>query len=330
MKELLDITETWKSSTQQKHKSLLATFSRIFRITEDGCRMKVPNMLRLKACKEWLKGNENLVDMMELQHVTFVYNLVTLDNITYNVLRASRPCSGASQCDINWIDSLSDESAKQCDLCNYKQYTAEDIFGRLESEYAYTAANAFKMDAWHSMVIFRTHHPVNWSLAELVGCFELILQWFEKVHSLSPVHRYPIILWDSLPAAGSSQIHPHIHMMLNQEHYSGELERWHLSAKQYNNKYNRDYWTDLLEVSSALGVSATLGDATAVVNLGSSSDPHQPAFARIVPRGLSNNARSDVCSLELFASPSISVNPLTTASLLQATISENLMSEEKL
>jgi len=47
----------------------------------------------------------------------------------------------------------------------------------------------------------------------------------------------------------------------------GELERWHLSAKQYNNKYNRDYWTDLLEVSSALGVSATLGDATAVVNL---------------------------------------------------------------
>lgn len=370
MKELLDLTEAWKSSSQQTHKMLSKLFSRIFRITEDGSRMKISAALQVKAFKEWLQGDDTRMDLMELQYVTFVYNLVTLENITYNPLRANRPSLGATKHDNNWVDSLAEKSAKQCDLCDYKQYTAEDMFGRLESVHAYTAANAFKMDAWHSMVIFRTHHPTTWSLTELIGSFDLMLQWFEKVHSLSSQHKYPVILWDSLPAAGSSQVHPHIHMMLNQNQYSGELGRWHLSAKQYRNKYESDYWSDLVKVSSALGISITLGNATAIVNLtprmgyevillssqpcdslwkllyytiqmyftklgqysfsmamvlppwGDSSDAAQPAFARIVPRGTSDNNRSDVCSLELFASPSISVNPLKTASLLQSTICE--------
>jgi len=45
--------------------------------------------------------------------------------------------------------------------------TAEDLaFGRIETEHAFTAANAFKIDAFNSMVVFRNHHPLNWTEEE--------------------------------------------------------------------------------------------------------------------------------------------------------------------
>jgi len=45
--------------------------------------------------------------------------------------------------------------------------TAEDSpFGRVETEHAFTVANVFKIDACNSMVIFRNHHPLDWTEAE--------------------------------------------------------------------------------------------------------------------------------------------------------------------
>lgn len=50
-----------------------------------------------------------------------------------------------------------------------RRFTAEDVsFGRIETEHSFSASNVFKIDAWNSMVIFRNHHPLNWSEEEFM------------------------------------------------------------------------------------------------------------------------------------------------------------------
>jgi hypothetical protein len=41
------------------------------------------------------------------------------------------------------------------------------------------------------------------------------------VHKQSPSHRFPALLWDSLPHGGASQVHPHIHVTVHSDQYYG-------------------------------------------------------------------------------------------------------------
>jgi len=53
-----------------------------------------------------------------------------------------------------------------CLLIDWRR-TAEDWqIGRIETEHAFTAANVFKVDAWNSMVVFRNHHPLDWTVEQ--------------------------------------------------------------------------------------------------------------------------------------------------------------------
>ena len=48
------------------------------------------------------------------------------------------------------------------------------------------------------------------------------------MHQQSPSHRFPALLWDSLPHGGASQVHPHIHATVHSEQYYG-TKNIHLS-----------------------------------------------------------------------------------------------------
>lgn len=44
-----------------------------------------------------------------------------------------------------------------------------------------------------------------------------------KVHTLDKQYKYPHLMWDSLPKASASQVHPHAQISLNPTRYYGKL-----------------------------------------------------------------------------------------------------------
>jgi hypothetical protein len=52
--------------------------------------------------------------------------------------------------------------------------TANEIFDRIETKLSYTAANTFKYDKWHSLIVSRNHDPLNMSEEEMIDMFELV------------------------------------------------------------------------------------------------------------------------------------------------------------
>ena len=76
------------------------------------------------------------------------------------------------------VDTLVQSNAATCDFCRPLQFTAIDVFGRIEGEHTVTGAsvhdsgagfinccvaavsNAFKYDGVHGLVLFRKHHPL--------------------------------------------------------------------------------------------------------------------------------------------------------------------------
>jgi hypothetical protein len=55
--------------------------------------------------------------------------------------------------------------------------TATDSLGRMENRYAYSAANAFKFDQWHSMFMPRQHDITKLTFEELKDVYTLAWKW---------------------------------------------------------------------------------------------------------------------------------------------------------
>jgi len=77
--------------------------------------------------------------------------------------------------------------------------------------------------------------------------------------------RFPSVLWDSLPHAGASQVHPHVHGLLDDKQYVGAYEELHQSSKKYYQEYGRYLWQDFILIHKLLGLTVEEGRAVAVV-----------------------------------------------------------------
>lgn len=75
-----------------------------------------------------------------------------------------------------------------------------------------------------------------------------------------------------LPHAGASQVHPHVHGLLGVHQYTGAFEKLHALSQEYYVKHRRSYWTDLIQIHSALGLTLQLGEAVIIVPLFSRKD----------------------------------------------------------
>lgn len=57
---------------------------------------------------------------------------------------------------------------------------------------------------------------------------------FQKVHELDARYRFPVILWDLMPKAGASQIHPHFHVLISRFGHLGELGQWVAQVEKFH------------------------------------------------------------------------------------------------
>lgn len=79
--------------------------------------------------------------------------------------------------------------------------------------------------------------------------------------------RYPNLAWDTLPSAGASQIHPHIHLMLSPDHYHGFMEMLRSAGERYFLATGENYFNAVQEVHAVLGLVVEYGDAVAIALL---------------------------------------------------------------
>ena len=146
--------------------------------------------------------------------------------------------------------------------------TAEDSFGRLEQPLSYTAANTFKYDRWHTLIVSRNHDTLHLSEEEVGDMFDLAQKWFRKAHSLEPTYTCPEMIWDAVPKSGASQMHTHLQASLGSDIYYGNIERTRQGARLYAQLNNgRNYFTDYLSIHQALGLTIPIGDAHIIVHL---------------------------------------------------------------
>ncbi|KAK3704247.1 hypothetical protein RRG08_062394 [Elysia crispata] len=266
MSNLVLVKKQWSTAEDFRCRRLLEKFLSIFTFEARDAPLKLPTKFKDKV-KHWLGDNDELLQQVYNQEVIHVVSEYTREHTIFNSLRDKRPVLPPAESEDDYFKSLLAETAKNCDFCNYKENTAEHVFGRLESKHSFTASNAFKLDTLHALVAPKKHDPLHWSLEEFLDLFGLVGDWLKKAHTYYPDARFPSLIWDVLPKCGASQVHPHLHVMLDPKRYHGQVEAWREGASDYYRDHGSNYFTDMLSIYSALNLTLNHGAAVAFPNL---------------------------------------------------------------
>jgi hypothetical protein len=215
-----------------------------------------------------IESEEEIIARIEHQKIIKIYNLWTGEGALFSSLRADRP--GIRGMDLqkekNYLNQLIADSAKECDFCNPEKYTPEDIFGRVRGKYSITAANIAKYDVWSSLLIFRGHNPLEFSLGEFSDYIKTGFCWFKLVNMHDTHFKFPFFIWNCLPRAGASQVHGHCQILMSNTPYA-KVETLRKSYQQYKIETGGDYFKDLYAVHSSLGLSGSHGDIHFFANI---------------------------------------------------------------
>ncbi len=78
---------------------------------------------------------------------------------------------------------------------------------------------------------------------------------------------YPEMIWDSMPKAGASQVHPHLQVSMGKGSYYGGMRRWLDASQRYFRTNSRNFFDDLILIHKGLGLTYKLNDVYVVANL---------------------------------------------------------------
>ncbi|BFZ10915.1 hypothetical protein BsWGS_13954 [Bradybaena similaris] len=263
---LSDIKKEWAKSRSPLCQMLYDKFTSIFTLEARKATHNIPIPLQKKV-RAWLANNEDLYKEALDQDVVHIVSEFTREHTVFNPLRDKRPVVQPEKSEQDYVNEIMNSTAGNCDFCKFKTMTAEHTFGRVESKHAFSASNIFKIDTLHALLAFKKHDPLHWNLEEFIDLFQLTETWLTKAHSYNPQARYPAVIWDTLPKCGASQVHPHMHVVLDFERHHGEIEAWRKGAQDYFVAHDSNYFSDLVAVYTALNLTVTYGKAVAFASL---------------------------------------------------------------
>ncbi|CAF0786926.1 unnamed protein product [Adineta steineri] len=269
LEKLPEYLKNSHSSKNEICRQFATIFNALFHLDEIYGSLKL-SPIYLKKINQWLHNNDVLLEQIRKQRIIKVYNRYTHEEMLYNYMRSQRPQTKSEISSESYTSKLLEDSKKNCDFCgkNYLNSTAEDTFGRLEHRLSYTAANTFKYDRWHTLIVSRNHDTLHLTEDEIVDMFELTKEWFRKAHSIEPMYACPEMIWDAMPKSGASQMHTHLQASLGFDIYYGNIERIRQGARLYAQLNNgRNYFSDYLSVHQILGLTIPVGNAHIVVHL---------------------------------------------------------------
>ncbi|KAG8225688.1 hypothetical protein J437_LFUL001720 [Ladona fulva] len=263
--------DLWSQAFERKCQILWSKFQKIYSVDVREGKLEFPMQFESKL-QRWFYNLDPSLKEIRTQTVIHVRNKYTKEHTIYNPLRAKRPLQSSDRDPLGYVNKLSSSTRESCDFCNYETMTSKDFFDRIEGKYSVTAANAFKLDKWHGLIITREHNPANITEDVLLDMFNTTLMWFKLVNIIDKSSKFPNILWDSLPHAGASQLHPHVHVILDPMQYYGILDEQLSAASEYYEKTGNNYWEDIIEIHHALGLAKIFGNSVAMTPLTSRKD----------------------------------------------------------
>ncbi|KAJ9465276.1 hypothetical protein DIPPA_33410 [Diplonema papillatum] len=243
---------------------------RLFVIEEKTGRLEVPETFisRVKAMfAAYPKGTDSL-HFVEAQKLISVRNKVTYEHTLFNEIRKYRPGYSdrvSDEQDALIRKQIEDTQGSGCDFCNLGR-TAADIFGRIESEHCYVAANVAKYEKWHSLLISREHSPLKISKAAVRDYLSTAHKWFATIRKLDASAVAPHLMWDSTGRASASQLHQHMQMVVSTAYFH-RAEIMRQQCLQYSAAHGSNLWADTVAVHQQLGLAVTRGNNALFVSL---------------------------------------------------------------
>ncbi|KAK9814543.1 hypothetical protein WJX72_007646 [[Myrmecia] bisecta] len=251
--------------------------TRLFSITSGEARCKVPVVLSQK----YGMTEDNC------QHVVSVTDRLMLTQTWFNKVRTQKPQTFSQTATI--FDPT--DQGRTCDFCRWRELTAEDTFGRIESESVVTASNLFKYcEPCHGLVLFKHHNPLSFDQQQLSELLEAGNAWIQKAHGCYPRGQYPLFIWNCLHRAGASQYHGHAQVLLSEVPLPAE-ERAQLAASRYAAVHEGgNYYNDLLAAHDAVGLVRAVGTAKDRASCFASLSPYKDMEVVILGSSLSSHA----------------------------------------
>ena len=125
----------------------------------------------------FVRQNFGSLSVVKKQTIVKVINVMTGEGALYNTVRGKRPVQFGRE-DVNKVvaESIGDP------FCDPVRMTPTDVFGRVKGKSCITCANIAKFDAWHGVVVFRNHNPLDFSLSGLRDYVNTALKWTKKVY----------------------------------------------------------------------------------------------------------------------------------------------------
>ncbi len=265
MSSILDLEEK-VNKLKEEDKESFKLFNSIFHVSSASGEIKIPGSFGEKVHTYFgnkdeegniIESKKEVIERIKTQKVVKTYNKWTGEGSLFNSLRASRPGMKPEERNQEQkkIQEYIENSKENCDFCEPEKYTPEDVFGRVQGKHCITGANIAKSDAWNSMIFFKKHNPLDFTLEELSDYIETGFKWFKKVNNYDKHLISPFFLWNCLPKAGASQVHGHAQILMTDDiHYA----KPQFLRKNFRNRMQltgRNYFRDLYSIHKVLGLA---------------------------------------------------------------------------
>ncbi len=316
-------------------------FDRFYEVETSIGKMKIPEEM-----KAWITEKFGSAGKAERQKIIHVKNRLTGEGALFNELRASRPFDSTTR----EIPDLSNKN--NCLFCDALKKTPSDSFGRVKGKFCVTASNVAKYDYFHGLVIFSEHNPLKLKKAWLKDYLEVSEKWFRKAGKTDSKAKHQFLMWNCLWKSGASIIHGHMQLTASRTDY-GRIKHLKEVSEGYREIFGTDYFEDLFEAHSSLGLAKKLGSSKIIFYLTPAKEKEifvlsrEKSFvdlsglifriiekykklgvqsynlavfrmenyliARLVDRGSLNNNSSDIGAMELFADSVVASDPFRLA-----------------
>ncbi|KAK9844700.1 hypothetical protein WJX74_005673 [Apatococcus lobatus] len=227
------------------------------RSQQTGSCQAFDNIFRVQAGQAACQVNSDLskrfgLAEQNIQTVVSVTNKVSLQQTWFNAVRKNKPQTFKA------MDQQSHDATaagKNCDFCAWEHSTADDHFGRVESQHAVTASNLFKYcEPCHGLVLFKHHDPLAFSQQQLGELLDVSDTWVQRAGHAHPHAHHPFFLWNCLHRAGASQYHGHAQVMLSSVPFPAELQAQQAAAAYQQAYPGRALHEDILTAHKHVGL----------------------------------------------------------------------------
>ncbi|HEY7059997.1 MAG TPA: hypothetical protein VII06_00850 [Chloroflexota bacterium] len=223
-----------------------ARFDRLLHVSESTGLLVPPDAMR-----PWIESLFGSVAAVEEQKIVKITNLVTFEGTLFNALRSSRPMPTSAGDGLDEIASSNEGDP----FCRPEHGTPEDIFGRIEGSHAITASNVAKYDAFHGVVIYDNHNPLQFSRDAIVDYLEVGLRWGEAALEADPAARYFFFMWNCLWKSGASILHGHAQVAATRDMHYAKVEHLRRAALAYRAGCGANFFQDLYAAHAVVGLT---------------------------------------------------------------------------